>query len=355
MKSNFLKFFAVLAGWLAYTALAHAGVIDPSWIDPNAAMALGLIGSMSNAQARVIDPILTTVAKGYKNGRMVADFLFPVVPVDARGGKILEFGKEDFELYNTARAPGADTKEVQFGHLGNPYALEQHRLMGKVPFENLQEAAQVPGIDLGRGAVTKTQNIILLSNEYQAAGIARNAANYAAANKATLAGTSRWDDYASGVSDPAADIDAAVESIRAQVGMRPNTVVLSPKAYKAAKRHPKLIDRIKYTSRDSLTLELLADLFDVERVVSGDAIYNANGTMTDVWGKDVIVAYTEIATADDGGLPSYGYTYRLRNYPMVEAPFQDRKKNSWLYPVNDERAPVISAAAAGYLLQTVVS
>jgi len=314
-----------------------------------------VIGNMTNAQARVVDPILTTVAQGYKNGRMVADALFPVVPVDQRGGKILEFGKEDFEMYNTARAPGSNTKRVQFGHLGLPYALEQHSLEGKVPLEHLQEANQVPGIDLGRGAVTKTQNIILLTNEYQAATIARTAANYAATNKTVLAGTSRWDDYASGVSDPAADIDAAVEAIRAQVGMRPNTVVLSPKAFKAAKRHPKIIDRVKYTSRDSLTLEMLADLFDVERVVSGDAIYNNAGTMTDVWGKDVVVAYTEVATADDGGVPSFGYTYRLRGNPMVEMAYQDRNAKSWIYPVTDERVPVIAAAAAGYLIQTAVS
>ncbi|MDP2805505.1 MAG: major capsid protein [Gallionellaceae bacterium] len=349
-KYSFWQVLAIIVGIFAISFGAHAGYLDTSGM-----LAIGVIGNMTNAQARVIDPILTTVAQGYKNGQMVADYLFPVVPVDQRGGKILQFGKEDFELYNTARAPGTNTKRVQFGHLGLPYALEQHALEGKVAFEHLQEANQVPGINLGRGAVTKTQNIILLSNEYQAASIARNVANYAAANKATLAGTSRWDDYASGVSDPAADVDAAVEAIRAQVGMRPNTVVLSPKAYKAAKRHPKLIDRIKYTSRDSLTLELLADLFDVERVVSGDAIYNANGTMTDVWGKDVVVAYTEIATADDGGAPSYGYTYRLRGNPTVEMAYQDRNAKSWIYPVTDERAPVIAAAAAGYLLQTVVS
>lgn len=349
-KYSFWHFAAIFVAALGLAFAAHAGVIDP-----NAAMAIGVVGNMTNAQARVIDPILTTVAQGYKNGQMVADFLFPVVPVDQRGGKILSFGKEDFDLYNTARAPGSNTKRVQFGHLGLPYALEQHSLEGKVPFEHLQEANQVPGINLGRGAVTKTQNIILLTNEYQAASIARNAANYAAGNKATLAGISRWDDYISGVSDPAGDIDTAVESIRAQTGQRPNTVVLSPKAFKAAKRHPKLIDRVKYTSRDSLTLEMLADLFDVERVVRGDAIYNANGTMTDVWGKDVVVAYTEIATADDGGVPSYGYTYRLRGNPMVEMAYQDRNAKSWIYPVTDERAPVIAAASAGYLLQTVVS
>jgi len=350
MKNKLWKLAGILFGVLALSAMAHAG-----WIDPDAAMTIGVIGNMTNAQARVVDPILTTVAQGYKNGRMVADALFPVVPVDQRGGKILEFGKEDFEMYNTARAPGSNTKRVQFGHLGLPYALEQHSLEGKVPLEHLQEANQVPGIDLGRGAVTKTQNIILLTNEYQAATIARTAANYAATNKTVLAGTSRWDDYASGVSDPAADIDAAVEAIRAQVGMRPNTVVLSPKAFKAAKRHPKIIDRVKYTSRDSLTLEMLADLFDVERVVSGDAIYNNAGTMTDVWGKDVVVAYTEVATADDGGVPSFGYTYRLRGNPMVEMAYQDRNAKSWIYPVTDERVPVIAAAAAGYLIQTAVS
>jgi hypothetical protein len=58
---------------------------------------------MSGSQVRVVDPVLTEVARGYSNPAFVGSGLFPYVPVGVRGGKIVQFGKEAFRLYNTAR------------------------------------------------------------------------------------------------------------------------------------------------------------------------------------------------------------------------------------------------------------
>ncbi|MDB5802271.1 MAG: hypothetical protein JWL63_3210 [Rhodocyclales bacterium] len=306
---------------------------------------------MTLGQARIIDPILTSVAQGYQNAEMVAHYLFPVVPVEQRGGKIIQFNREDFRLYNTGRSPGANTKRVQYGYMGNPYSLEQHALEGQVPFELMQDANAVPGVDLGRVAVMKTQNIIQLRNEYASAAIATNAANYAASNKVTLSGSSQWSDY-SGTSDPSKDIEAAKEQVRKSTGKRANTVELSPSAFNACKEHPKILERIKYTGRDSVTTEMLAALWSVKRVVVGDAVYeDTAGLLADVWGKDVVVAYVELGTVADGGLPSYGYTYRLRGNPVVEVPYQDRNAKSWIYPVTDELSPVLAAALSGFIIK----
>lgn len=304
-------------------------------------------------QARVIDPILTTVAQGYRNAEMVADALFPRVPVEARGGKVLSFAREDFRLYATGRTPGSTTKRVQYGYSGLPYALEQHALEGLVPFELMQEANAVPGIDLGTGAVRKTQNIISLRNEKASADIATTAGNYAASNKVTLSGTSQWSDPAS---TPSADIETAKEAVRAKIGRRPNTVILGPKVFTKLKTHPAIIDRIKYTGRDVVTVDLLAALWEVRTVRVGDAVYeNAAGALADVWGKFVVVAYTETASLSDMGLPSYGYTYGLAGFPLVEEPYQDRNAKSWVYPVTDELMPVMAAADAGYLISAAVA
>ena len=77
---------------------------------------------VSNAGARVIDPILTTVAQGYNSPDYVGAQLFPEVPVAASGGQIIEFGREAFQLYNSRRSPGGSTREIQFGYLGRPFA-----------------------------------------------------------------------------------------------------------------------------------------------------------------------------------------------------------------------------------------
>lgn len=313
------------------------------------------MSQMNTSQARVVDPILTTVAQGYKNNDMIGLSLFPYVPVAQRGGKILQFNREDFRLYSTGRAPGANTRRVQYGYSGAPFALEQHALEGLVPFELMDDAAVTPGIDLGSGAVRRTQNIIALRTEKAQADLATTAASYAAANKTTLAGTSQWSDY-TGTSNPVKDVEAAKEAVRAKIGKRPNTICMGASVFASLRQHPTVIDRTKYTGRDSATPELLAALFGVKQVLVGDAVYeDATGALVDVWGKFVVVAYTEVASMADMGAPSYGYTYRLGGYPIVEQTYQDRNAKSWIYPVTDEVSPVTAAIDAGFLFSAAVA
>lgn len=339
--------------------LACAAAIAVGWhfglVSTENATLVGFLGiTMNTAGARVVDPILTTVAQGYRNAEFIGMNLFPYVPVGQRGGKIITFGKEDFALYNTARAPGANTKRIQFGYSGSPYALESHSLEGLVPFEFMQEADAVPGIDLGKGAIIKVQNIIGLRLEKTQADMATTAANYPAGNKVTLAGTSQWSDYGA-TSDPMGDIEAARDAVRAKIGKRPNCVCIGAAVWSKLRHHPKVVDRIKYTGRDSATPELLANLFGVKNVCVGDAIYDNNGNFADVWGKFVVVAYTELASVAELGTPSFGYTYRLDGYPIVEQPYQDRGAKSWIYPVTDEVSPVIAGSTAGYLISAAVA
>ncbi len=79
------------------------------------------------------------------------------------------------------------------------------------------------------------------------------------------------------------------------------------------------------------------------------------GTFADVWGKFVVVAYTKLGSLQQRGVPSYGYTYRLGGFPIVEPAYEDRNAKSWIYPVTDEVAPVIAGATAGYLISAAVA
>lgn len=313
------------------------------------------MSQMSPAAARVVDPVLTTVAQGYKNNQMIAGVLFPRVPVLLRGGKIITFGKEDFMLYATGRAPGENTKRVKFGYSGDPYALVDYSLEGQVPIEVLQEGMNGPGIDHASRAVTGVQNIMALRLEKQSADLARNAALYATGNKVTLSGTSQWSDF-SGTSDPIKDVEAAKDAVRAATGKRPNSIAIGATVMSKLKQHPAIIERIKYTGRDVATAQLLASLFEVENVAVGDAIYADDaGNFYDVWGKDVVVAHTNLESLANAGAPSYGYTYTLEGYPQVEEAYYDRNAKSWIYPVTHAEAPVIAAAGAGYLIKNAVA
>lgn len=307
----------------------------------------------TTAQVRVINPILTTHAQGYVRPGNVGRFLFPTANVSIYGGQVLEFGKESFRRYNTKRAPGSATKRITFGYAGKAYAIVSEALEAVVPFENLNDAGQVPGIDLAADAVDTVLDTLELAHEYACVDLATDASNYDASHKTALTGTSRW---AGSASDPSVDIKDAGEAIRTSTGIRPNTVILSPSAFAACTLNAKILDRLKYTSADAVTTQVLARLWNVANVHVGDAV-GASGsadTLSDVWGDDVVIAYVAPAAGGNSrsaARPSYGYTYTITGMPLVRNPYQDQNALSWIYPVSADRTPVLSGITAGYLLQ----
>lgn len=129
---------------------------------------------LNTRTAAVIDPILSTHARGYRNAEFISHLVFPRVTIPNRSMRVIKFGKESFRRVNTRRAPGADVKRVQYGYASDPVSLVQDALEGVVPVEHQQEAESVPGIDLGSGAVDMVMDIIDLGHEIEAANIARS-------------------------------------------------------------------------------------------------------------------------------------------------------------------------------------
>ncbi len=306
--------------------------------------------AMTNKQAQIADPILSKVAQGFIHADRVGRELFPVVEIDTRSAKIIKFDKKSFMKYNTLRAPGSSTKRVQFGYSDGSVQLNGHSLEGLVPTETSQAAASVPGIDAARDlAINPTMDIFSLEEELKQAEIATDAANYDVNHKVTLAGTDKWTDKAN--SNPEGDVDTAKEAIRSTTGFYPNVMILSPKDYMALKQHPLIKDQYKHTSSKSITLEMIAAYFEVDTVKVGKSVWvpDEDSPFQDAWGKTVL-AYVPPAGLRSARVPSYGYTYRLRGYTLVEQPYHDRNAKSWVYPITDERDVNMTAMSAGFLI-----
>jgi len=302
--------------------------------------------------ARVIDPILSGIAQGYRHVERVGHLLFPSITVLQRGGKVIEFGRESFLDYKARRAPGADVKMIQFGYEGKPYALAQYTLDAPVPREHIQEAETVPGIDLGKRAVNTVMDSLTLSLEIEQAAMATNAANYSANNKIEL--PVPWSNH--DASNPIQDIDTAKEHVRATCGVEPNRMVVPSKAFKALKNHPKIVERFQYTSAESITAKMLAGLFDLDELGVGKASYvddlESSTPFKDAWGNAAVLAYVPV---QDAALeqPSFGYTYTLTGHPFVEQPRWEGGKRSWVYGVTYERQPVLTGSSSGFLIKNV--
>nr|WP_309594671.1 major capsid protein [Moraxella osloensis] len=302
----------------------------------------------------VIDQVLTTVVQGFVLAENVGRYLFPTVPVTRSGGKVVMFTERDFIVYQTQRAKGSNTKRIDIGYEGQPYALELHSLEGKVPRENLRDAEQTaPSIKLGVRAVNKAMRGIMLPLEVQQANIARDPNNYPASNKVAMSGTSQWTDPSS---NPVGDIEKGKEVIRQSCGTDPNTLVLSPAAFKALKDHPAIAKRLTITADGkAITAAMLADLFEIDNVVVGKAVKwdDIENKVVDVWGNDAVLAYTPTAAELDKEMPAFGYTYSMEGHPYAEPNYYDNNAKTYFYPVTHERVPVIAGIHAGYLMSNV--
>ncbi len=315
---------------------------------------------LSPAEARVVDPVLSNVARGYKNAEHVWMYLFPIVQVMQRAGIIIQFSAEDFAKYATSlrRAPGGEAVEIEVGYAGEKYSCENRSADGKVPREIQQEAAAVPGIDLLSRTVQQVMNIISLAIEIEAAELATNSANYTAAHVSTLAGANQWD-HADAT--PAQYIEGRKELIAEATGMEPNVLTVGIEVHRKLKNNPDVIDRIKHTqgltgnAAPLVNASTLAQYFDIGNYVVGRARTGEPGNFEPVWGRNAVLAYSDVTPLASQGSPSFGYTYRLSGYPMFEESWFNKKNRSWMVPGETEDTPVIAGKDAGVLLQNVVA
>lgn len=313
---------------------------------------------MSLSQARVINPVLTSIAQGIKQNAYVGGALFPRVNVGMRAGNIITFGREEFMQYSgVARAPGGATRRVAVGYSGGAFALVDYSLEGTLPIEHLQEASDGSNgftVDMASVTLAKTLGIMDLRLEIAQATLATTLGSYGASNRITLSGTSQFNDYTNSL--PEQVIETGKEQIRSMTGKRPNTLLLGPVVFARLRQHPKVRSYLQFTGRDVATTNTLAEFFGVQNVIVGDAVQATDaGVMSDVWGKHAILAYTETAGVADLGAPSFGYTYNLDRYPLAEEPYYERNSKTWYFPVTRSEAPVIAGASAGYFIQNAVA
>lgn len=299
------------------------------------------------SKKRVVDPVLTNLARGYSNAQYIAPTLFPIVEVSKEGGKIPEFTKESFKIYNTERAIRARSNRISpEDRTEIDFVLTEHDLEYPIDYREAQEDI-FPTLAHGTFVVTEG---IMLRMEKLAADLAQNAANYPSGNKVTLSASDQFTDSSS---DPFKIFKNASEAIRMKIAKRPNTCVIGATAYAALRQHPAIIDRIKYTQKGIVTAELLKSLLDFENLVVGDAVYsNDAGVLSDVWSDNVIVAYIPPRQSDVARSiyePSFGYTLRKKNNPIVDKYTEQGKVQ--IIRSTDLFLTKIVGSDAGYLIK----
>jgi len=159
-------------------------------------------------------------------------------------------------------------------------------------------------------ATNRAMNIILRNQEKRIASKLFNASNFTA-----HAVTVEWNTAAT--AKPITDVKDGKAAFRTQCGMLPDALVISWTTFEDLKNCDQIVDRLKYTfpgiDINKMTSAQLAAVFDVPRVLIGNAVYNSAkknkaAVVTDFWSYEY-AALVKISQGDDFTQPGVGRTF----------------------------------------------
>lgn len=303
-----------------------------------------------------IDAALTNVSVAYRNADYIADLIAPPVSVRKQSDKyfIYDAEREAFRASDDRRAPGAEANAVDYALTTDNYFCDDHALESVIPDEERENADPPIQLDVDRTEFLTDR--IDLNREIALASLVAGGA----VPGETLSGDDQWDDPDS---DPVAAVEAKKATILADGQVLPNTLVLPYPVFAAVRLHPKVVARIQYVRMGVATPDVLAELFDVERVLVPRAQKNTAApgqaaSMDYVWGRHALLCHTPARP----GLKTVGLAYSFVwtaapgsvSGRIVEVWREDRRKADVLR-VEKYYDQKIVAAEAGYLWNNAVA
>ena len=301
---------------------------------------------------------LTNIAIAYAANNIAAEAMCPDVPVNKRSDLYYTFDSARRAIASTVniqRAPGTPARETDFAVSTSSYLATDHALKAIVPDEEKENAD--PPI---RPLIDKTEFLVQQLLTAQEIDL-KTQLDASLTGAQTSDPTNEWDDYTNG--DPYADMLLAINTVEDGIGIKPNTMVMDTKVWRALKSHPDILERIKYTGTSDnpavASERGLAELFELDKVVIVSSFKNValegqTASISRIWGSDVYVAY--VAPTPGLKIPSlcYRFVWRpftgsLRGWMVREWYDEERRGNQ--VEVSKYFDQKITLATAGYRLQ----
>jgi hypothetical protein len=269
---------------------------------------------------------LTNLSIAYFQSDMdfIADTVFPPVPVQHISGIYYTYDKGPW-LRSSAkkRAPRTESAGTDWTVGQDTYATSVRAVHADIADQDRANQDR-PVFDLDRDATNLISRDMRLRREldwvetYFGTGkwttTDQTGVNAAPAAQQFL----QWDDPAS---TPIEDIEEQRLLMAQTTGIKPNVLVIGPQVYSIWKNHPQFIERIKYTQKGYITLDLIASLMDLDRIVvpmvaTNNAEQGAADDIDFMYGKSALLAYA----APNPGLmqPSAGYSFEWTGYLGAE-------------------------------------
>lgn len=282
-----------------------------------------------------IDAPLTNLSTAYRPVGLIADQIYPVVPVGKQNDNYYTWTKADWlRVPNAARSRGAPSNRIQFSVSSDTYFAKEFSLAMELPIEDVVNADV--GLDvLGAGAAF-LKDALSLAWEDRLAVTLTTTTNMGSSTSLT----NRWSDPIAGT--PIDDIYTGFESIRLTTGQVPTVMIFSGIAWNNFRKHPDVVSFVRGAGDNRgggpVTQEQVAAAFGTRAVLIGagvknSASENAPASFIDIWSTSCILLH--VAAAPGRMVPSHGYTFQWR-VPGAPAPMVvDR------YSIRDRRVEVL--------------
>jgi hypothetical protein len=237
-----------------------------------------------------VSKALTNLSIHYQNEEYIADKVLGMTPVLKESDQYWVFDS-DRRLEETRRANKSLANMVEWAASTSTYALTEHTLkdiLSNRDYDNADAA-----LVLERSTTENLIDKILMRKDYEAHKVLFTTTTFS--NNSTLTSATSWK-YHTTTSAPLQNVLSATGYIRQQSGKRPNYAVMGWDVFAALKENPNVYGRIQYVQRAIITEELLASLFDLQKVYVGNAVYNSaqeglDDSFSDIWGADCLIGF----------------------------------------------------------------
>jgi hypothetical protein len=255
----------------------------------------------------------------------IADDVFPNIPVQKPSDRYYVYPKDAWNRIDAKpRAPGSESAGSGWTVDNTPFYMCTVYAIHHDVDDQIRATADAV-LNLDRDATEYVTRQLQLKKEklwvveFYTTGVWTGAVGTnAGADGADIVGNATgtaanqvkfWD---AGGSTPIQDIWKQTVGMAGKTGFKPNTLVFSPQVLEKLVNHADVLDRIKYTQRGLGTADILAGLFNVERVLipwvsENSAAEGANVSQAFMYGKNALLCYS--APAPSLMTPSAGYTF----------------------------------------------
>lgn len=252
-----------------------------------------------------VDAILTNISVAYlqQQQNFIASRVFPIVPVEKQSDKFFKYTKNDWFRDEAARR-GDATESAGGGYnlSTDSYRADVWAFHKDIGDQTRANADAPINVDREAAEFVASRLLLKMETEWMSSFFASGVWG------TDVTPSNLWSNYST--SDPIGDVETGKRTILSTTGFEPNTLVLGYDVFTKLRNHPDIVDRIKYTSSNVITAEMLAAMFEVDRVLvakSVKATNNEGGTAAYDFtaGKNALLCYS----APTPGLlqPSAGY------------------------------------------------